>query len=118
MIARAPRVRSSPTTIRPPGLCARADNGNNGLMLKVFEVFVAPGTNPDELLSREVLDETQAQVMTVDEARAVGFSGLAPDPKNRERRLIAVAARDAQFVQRRLEAHEGVASFRVHDVED
>jgi hypothetical protein len=28
-----------------------------------------------------------------------------------------VAARDAQFILRRLEAHEGVASFRVHDIE-
>jgi hypothetical protein len=95
-----------------------ASAGNNGRMLKVFEVFVASGSNPDELLSEEVLKETQAQVMTVDEAKAVGFSGLAPDPKGRERRLIAVAERDAQFIQRRLEAHGGVASFRVHDVDD
>jgi hypothetical protein len=85
-------------------------------MLTVYEVIVAPGHDPDALLSEEVLRETQAQVMTLDEARALGFSRAQPDPKGRELRLIAVAKRDAQFVQRRLEANDAVQSFRAHEV--
>jgi hypothetical protein len=86
-------------------------------MLIVFEVLVARGHDPDALLSEEALADTQAQVMTIDEAKAVGFSGAEPDPKGREVRLIAVAPRDAQYVQRRLEANDGVQSFKVHEVE-
>jgi hypothetical protein len=87
-------------------------------MLTVFEVLVAPSRDADSLLSAEVLEETMAQVMTPAEAAAVGFSGLKPDPQGREIRLIAVAPRDAQFIQRRLEANDAVLSFRKHDVED
>ena len=86
-------------------------------MLHVFEVFVAPGHDPDALLSEETLAETQAQVMTPDEAAAVGFSGIQPDAKGREVRLIAVAQRDSQWVQRKLEANEAVTSFKVHEVD-
>ena len=86
-------------------------------MLIVYECFIAPGFDPDALLSEDALRETQAQVMTVEEAVTVGFSGLQADPKGREVRLIAVAKRDAQFVQRRIEANEAVASFRVHEVD-
>jgi hypothetical protein len=86
-------------------------------MLTIFEVIVARGHDPDALLSDEALADTQAQVMTLEEARAVGFRGAQTDPKGREVRLIAVAPRDAQYVQRRLEANDGVQSFRVHEVE-
>jgi hypothetical protein len=86
-------------------------------MLIVFEVLVAPAHDADALLSKEALEDTQAQVMTVDEAKAVGFSGVQPDPKGREIRLIAVSPRDEQYVQRRLEANEGVLSFRRHEVD-
>jgi hypothetical protein len=55
--------------------------------------------------------------MTREEAAAVGFSGVAPDPKGREVRLVVVAPRDAQFVQRRLEASPAVQSFRPHEVD-
>lgn len=86
-------------------------------MRHVFEVFVAPGYDPDALLGEETLAETQAQVMTLDEAAAVGFSGIQADPKGREVRLIAVAQRDSQWVQRKLEANEAVTSFKVHEVD-
>lgn len=86
-------------------------------MLILFEVIVAPGEDPDALLSREVLEDTHAQVMTIAEASAVGFSGAKADPKGREIRLIAVAPRDAQFIQRRLEGSAAAQSFRRHEVE-
>ncbi len=86
-------------------------------MLIVYEVLIAAGHDPDALLSEEALADTQAQVMTLDQAKAVGFSGARPDPKGREIRLVAVAPRDAQYVQRRLEANDAVVSFRAHEVD-
>jgi hypothetical protein len=86
-------------------------------MLCIFEVKVATGHDPDALLSEEALRETQAQVMTLEQARAVGFSGARPDAGGHEVRLVAVAPRDSQFVQRRLEANDAVLSFRLHEVE-
>jgi hypothetical protein len=83
----------------------------------VFEVVVARGEDAEAVLSAETLAETQAQVMTLAEAAALGFSGQQPDAKGREVRLVAVAPRDSQFVQRRLEASPAVQSFRVHEVE-
>jgi hypothetical protein len=85
-------------------------------MMVVYEVHLAPDAGPVELLSRETLEETQAQVMTLDEARKVGFGGLPAPPDGVEVRLIAVAKRDAGWVQKRLEANDGVAGFKVHEV--
>lgn len=86
-------------------------------MLVLFEVLVAPGHDPDALLSEETLADTEAQVMTLAEAAAVGFQGAQPDPKGREIRLIAVTPGDARYVQRRLEANDAVLSFKPHEVE-
>lgn len=86
-------------------------------MLVLFEVVVARGEDPDSLLSAEVMQETQAQVMTLEEASAIGFSGARPDPQGLEKRLIAVAPRDARFVRTRLEGSAAVASYQAHEVE-
>ena len=87
-------------------------------MLTVFEVYVFAGRDAGHLLSEETLRDTRAQVMTLAEAEAIGFSGIKPDPRGRETRLIAVAARDAQWVHRQLEANPDISSYRVHEVED
>ena len=50
------------------------------------------------------------------EAEAVGFRGLQPDPQGRTVRLIAVAQRDARWIERILESSDGVAGYRSHDV--
>ena len=84
-------------------------------MLSVFEVHIAPGSDPDSILSESVKKETQAQVMTFEEARKVGFQGL-PEPSGGEVRLVAVARRDAPWVLRALENNDAVAGFRVHEV--
>lgn len=86
-------------------------------MLIVFEVLVAKTHDADDLLSEELLTETQAQIMTLEQAASIGFSGARPDPNGLEVRLIAVAPRDAQLVQRRLEASDAVQRFRAHQVE-
>lgn len=85
-------------------------------MLHVFEVYVASGFDPDEILSKETREETGAQVMTLAEARAVGFSGVAEPPPGRTVRLIAVNHRDGQFIHRKLEASPAVTSYKVHEV--
>jgi len=85
-------------------------------MLILYEVFLVQGGNPDGLLSREVMQETHAQIMTIEEARAVGFSGAESHLQGLEVRFIAVSPRDARFVQSRLEASHVVQSFRAHEV--
>jgi hypothetical protein len=86
-------------------------------MMVVFEVHLAPGADPSLLVSPETQRETQAQVMTLDEARKVGFAGLPEPPPGTVVRLIAVAKRDAPWIHRALETSEGVGTFRVHDVD-
>jgi hypothetical protein len=85
-------------------------------MIVVFEVFVAPGASPDGLISQEIQRDTGAQVMTLDEARKVGFSGIA-ESAGSVVRLIAVRKRDAPWIHRTLETSEAVGSFRVHEVD-
>ena len=87
-------------------------------MMVIFEVFLAPGTNPEvtPLLSDEVLELTQAQVMTPEQAEAVGFAGLPADPEGRRRLFVACAQKDARLVHTRLESSVLCAAFRIHDV--
>jgi hypothetical protein len=85
-------------------------------MLHVFVATIAPGRDADALLSEEILRETQAQVMTPEEAAAVGFTGVVV-PEGRQVRVIAVAARDARWIHRALEANPAVTSYRVREVE-
>lgn len=87
------------------------------MLLNLFEVVISSSREAGGLLSEEVLAETMAQVMTLEEAAAAGFNGMQPDPKGRDLRFVAVAPRDAQFIQRRLEANPTVLSFRVHEVD-
>jgi len=86
-------------------------------MLKVYEVYISEGASSEDILSEEVIKETMAQIMTDDEAAAVGFQGVAPDPDGRDRRWVAVAPRDARFIQSRLDSDPEVLGYRTHDVE-
>ncbi len=54
--------------------------------------------------------------MTHAEATTVGFGGMPVPPADHEVRFIAVAVRDKAWIQRALEANEGVAQFRLHEV--
>ena len=85
-------------------------------MLIVFEVVIARGEDASTFLSQDVLEETRAQIMTIDEGRAVGFTRAEPRADGLEVRLVAVAERDARFVQSRLEGSSVVQSFRAHEV--
>lgn len=78
---------------------------------------MAPGGDPTTLLTDETKRETNAQLMTPDEARKVGFAGIEDDPTH-DKRLIAVHARDSRWITRALEANNTVASFKIHEVDD
>ena len=69
-------------------------------MMTVFEVHLAEGSDGAGLLSDEVLSETGAQVMTLQEAALVGFQGLQALDGSGNVRLIAVRARDAAWIHR------------------
>lgn len=87
-------------------------------MLHLFEVFLVSGPHAaDPLLSDEIMEHTQAQVMTPEEAEAVGFHGIPADPEGRKRVFIAVSPRDSRLVHTRLEASAAVGAFRMHEVE-
>ena len=80
----------------------------------VFEVHLVPGADDKELLSDEIRQETQAQMMTAAEATAVGFAGLPDDPNLR---LIAVTAEHKGWVEKALERAPGVRGYRPHEVD-
>ena len=81
----------------------------------LIELHLAQGARTFEL-SAEILRETQAQVMTHEQAVAVGFEGLPAPPPGRDVRYVAVAPRDARWILNALEANPDVTSFRMHDV--
>lgn len=87
-----------------------------GPMMHIFECHLAAGSDPSTLLSEETLRETQAQVMTPEEARAVGFGQVAGAAGGGEVRLVAVAARDTQWIHRVMERSPIVTSYKVHEV--
>lgn len=80
----------------------------------VFEVHLAPGTDDANLLSAEVLQETMAQVMTAEQAKAVGFDGFGADPNLR---LVAVAEKDERWIEKALERAPQVTGYRAHRVD-
>jgi hypothetical protein len=86
-------------------------------MLTVFVVHVAPGADPEKLLSDEIRRDTNAQIMTVDDAKQIGFSGLQVDAGGLEVRLVAVNSRDRSWIHRTLEASDAVARFEAHEVD-
>ena len=86
-------------------------------MMAVFEVYLAPGADDSELLSEETRRSAQAQIMTLEDAKLVGFAGLPEPPPGKDVRLIAVAKRDAPWIHRALETSEVVGGFRVHEVD-
>lgn len=83
-------------------------------MLIVFEVHLTPGADGSGLLSDEIREETMAQMMTLDEARAVGFSGTFPQGDNV--RLVVVAEKDAGWIEKALERASTVVRYGRHEV--
>ena len=82
----------------------------------VFEVFVAPGADPSQILREETCRETQAQIMTLAEAQKMGLRGV-PDPGGKEVRLILVKRQYLNWIHRSLEMSDAVSKFRVHELD-
>lgn len=80
----------------------------------VFEVHLTAGNDGEGLLSAEVLAETQAQVMTGTEGKALGFEGFAEDVNLR---LVAVAEKDQRWIEKALERAPNVSGYRAHRVD-
>jgi hypothetical protein len=80
----------------------------------VFSVKLAPGRTDEDLFSEEVLEETQAQVMTPEQAKALGFSGF-PDDANL--RLVVVTDRDAGWIEKALERAPQVVGYDKGEIE-
>lgn len=87
------------------------------LMHVAFVVHVVKGVDPEELLSAETKESTQAVVMSMEDAGKMGFgaSGVQVKP-GQEACLIVVAQRDAPWIARSLEQHDKVAGFQQVDV--
>lgn len=83
----------------------------------VFEVYLTPGANPDELFTQETLDETRAKVLTLEQAEKSGLSGFRRADHPGELRLVLCDEREARFVHMRLEGSGIVASFRGHEID-
>ncbi len=84
--------------------------------MKLFEVFLAPGSDATGILSKKTLAETGAQIFTPEQAALVGLEGIPPDPEGRDRVFIACGPADERFINSRLEAHAAVAVFKLHDL--
>ncbi len=80
----------------------------------VFEVHLTSGSDGEGLLSAEVLAETNAQVMTPAEAKAVGFDGF---PEAGDLRLVAVADTHERWIEKALERAHQVTGYRAHRVD-
>jgi 1,6-anhydro-N-acetylmuramate kinase len=87
-------------------------------MFTLFEVFLVPGPQAEgaPILSDEVLELTKAQIMTPEQAQAVGFHGIPEDPEGRKRLFVACTPSHAKLIHSRLEASHLVGAFRLHDV--
>lgn len=82
-----------------------------------FVVHVVKGTDPESLVSEETKRETQAVIMSLEDAAKMGFSASGVKVKDgQEVCLIVVAQRDAPWIARSLEQHDHVGGFQQIDV--
>lgn len=82
-----------------------------------FVVHMAKGADAEALFSDEMKRETQAVVMSLEDAGKMGFSasGIQAKP-GQSVQIVIVAKRDAPWIHRTLEIGEGVAGFQMVDV--
>ena len=86
-------------------------------MHTLFELYLAPGHHGEGLITQETLDDTQAQVMTREQAEKVGFSGLPAGPEGIKQLWIVVGKIDERRIMNHLEASPQVAKFTIHAVD-
>jgi hypothetical protein len=84
-------------------------------MLNLFVAHLTPGADGSAILSAETVADTGAQVMTPEQAKAVGFAGLPDYPANVA--LIVSRTSDRNRILSSLEQSPAVAKFEVHEVD-
>ena len=85
-------------------------------MIVIFRVLISQGCNPDDLLSDEVLKETKARIMTLEQASAMGLEGLPQSPADMVVRFVLVAHSEAGFIQSRLEGNPSVSLIEMSEL--
>lgn len=83
-------------------------------MLIVFELHVMPDFDASAFLSDEARRETEARVLTREEAERAGLSGL-PEVSG-DVRYVLVNARHRRWIERAIEAYPHVTGFDVYDI--
>jgi hypothetical protein len=86
-------------------------------MLIVFSILLVPGTDGKTLLSAETIQDTNAQVMTYAEAKAVGFNEVPEQDAQENVIFIVVDRKDAPWINRSLEVNENIVSYKIHEVD-
>jgi hypothetical protein len=86
-------------------------------MMVLFQLVLAPKADVSTIFSPETLRDTQAQVMTIAEARKVGFQGVPDPPAGHEVLLVAVHKRDERRIHNVLESSPAVANFQMFDID-
>jgi len=82
-----------------------------------FVIQMARGTDRESLLSEETKRETQAVVMSLEDAAQMGFSASGVEAlPGQEVAIIVVAKRDAPWVHRAIESSPVVSGFKQADV--
>lgn len=82
-----------------------------------FVVHMAEGADAEALFSDETKRETQAVVMSLEDAGKMGLSTSGIEAKaGQVVQIVIVARRDAAWIQRTLESGEGVAGFQMVEV--
>jgi hypothetical protein len=81
----------------------------------MIEVHLAPGASGEGIFTQETLDDTQAQIMTREEASKLGFAGLPEAPE--DALFIVVTKSDERRILNVLEMSPLAVQFRVHDVD-
>ena len=82
-----------------------------------FVVHVVKGVDPEDLLSEETKRETQAVVMSMEDATKMGFPADVSVKPGQEVCIIIVSRNDAPWISRSLEQHEKDAGFKQSDID-
>ena len=80
----------------------------------VFTVQLVPGKDHEDMLSAEILAETKAQVMTTEQAAALGFQGFPDDPSLR---LVVVSGPDEGWIAKALERAPEVVGYDRQEID-
>lgn len=83
----------------------------------LFEILLARGVDPAQLISPDTLRDANAKLMTFEEVKKTGFAGLPEPAADKVYRYITAEGRNAKWIHHMLENNSMVASMRTYEVE-